>query len=227
MDDAVVLEHAAERDRPSRRVAAVAVDQQRCVVAECCAHRRDNRLGAAGPFVLVAADLLADAELEGVVAVRVAQPGETRGLVLGRDVAAHARGIDPERPRRAAQEFADALALEPAAQVPQRGVEPANRAAQVRARKLVLALGDQIDQRVDVGGVGAQRVGRDLAVHHDRRDVREIGRNLAPALGPVVRRDADEADVLGAERLDSGDFHDAPSGTPSTVMRCIRRRSPP
>ncbi len=70
--DAVLLEHPADLDRLGRRVAAVGVDEQRDVVAERAAHRRDHRLGASGPLVLVVAALLADSDLEGIEAVALA-----------------------------------------------------------------------------------------------------------------------------------------------------------
>ena len=69
MADAVVLQHAADLDGALRREAAVGVDQQRDVVAQRAAHRRDDLLGAARPLVDVVAALGADAELERVEAV--------------------------------------------------------------------------------------------------------------------------------------------------------------
>ena len=110
------------------------------------------------------AALAADPDLERVVAVAIAQAGQTVGLGLGRDVAAHAGRVDPQGPRRAAEQLAHALALELAAQVPERGIEPGKRAAEIGARELVLAIGDQVDEALDVERAPAERVRRDLAV---------------------------------------------------------------
>jgi hypothetical protein len=151
----------------------------------------------------------ADAELEGPVTVVVPQPRQARGLVLGRDVAAHAGGVDRKRPRRAAQQFAYALAFQLAAQVPEGGVEPGQGAAQVGARELVLALGDEVDQAVDVEGVVAEGMGRHLAVQHQRRDVGVVGRHLAPTLAALVASDPHQADEFIAEGLDGLNLHGA------------------
>ena len=58
--------------RARRRVAAVRVDEQRHVVAERAAHRREELLGPPGPLVLVVAALAPDPDLERAEAVLVA-----------------------------------------------------------------------------------------------------------------------------------------------------------
>ncbi len=73
MRDAVVLQHVADLDGALRREAAIGVDQQGDAVAHAPAHGRHDLLGAARPFVDIAPAFGADAELEGVVAVAVAQ----------------------------------------------------------------------------------------------------------------------------------------------------------
>ena len=91
------LQHPAHLDRPRRRVAAVGIDQQRRLVADRAAHRRHQRLGAARPLVGVVAALGADADLEGAIAVRRRAAGASRSASSsGRDVAAHAGGVDRE-----------------------------------------------------------------------------------------------------------------------------------
>ena len=207
MADPVVLQHAAHLDRLRGRVARVGVDQKRRLVAERLAHGGHHRLAAAGPFVLVVAAFLADPELEGPVARLVPEALQARGLVLGRDVPAHAGGVDGEGPRPAAQELADALALKLAAQVPEGGIEAGERPAQVGARELVLALGDQVHKAVDITGVVAERMGRHLAVQHQGRDVGVVGRDLAPAFGARLGPHPHQADELGAEGLEGLDLH--------------------
>ena len=59
----------------------------------------------------------------------------------------------------------------------------------------MLALGDQVDQRLDVERAPAERMGRDLAVEDQRGDVGVVGRDLAPALGAVVGPDAQQPEV--------------------------------
>src|SRR6185437_6177379 len=108
-----------------------------------------HRLGASGPLVEVVAALRSDPPLEGVEAVAVAQVHQPRGLVRGCDVAPHGRGIGAQPPRRAAEQRHHRLALDPPAQVPQRGIEAGERAAAVAAGKLVLALLDALDERLD------------------------------------------------------------------------------
>ena len=49
--------------------------------------------------------------------------------------------------------------------------------------------------------------GGDLPVQDPRRDVREVGRDLSPALCAVFAGDAGETDKFICERLDGPDFH--------------------
>ena len=60
------------------------------------------------------------------------------------------------------------------------------RAAQVRARELVLALGDGGDEPGDVERVRAQRVRRHLTMEHRRADVGVVGRELTPIHAAVL-----------------------------------------
>ena len=136
----------------------------------------------------------------------VAQPCEALGLVLRRDVAAHARGVGRERPRGAARERAHRLPFRRAAQVPERGVDAGQRAADVRAGVLVLGLEDARRPRAARCRPGrAEDVRRDLAVQHLGGDVGVVRRDLAPALGAVVGRHAHEPDPLVGEALDARD----------------------
>src|SRR5262249_45668494 len=147
------------------RIGAIAIHQQSRIRAERLADQRHDLVGAAGPLVLVMAAFLSDAELERGVAVLVPELDEAGGFVLGRDLAAfHAAGIDRKGPGLAAEQLTDALAGALAAQVPERGIEPAERAHEVGARKLVLPLRNGVGQGCDVVGIGTQRPARDLTV---------------------------------------------------------------
>src|SRR5215472_3746894 len=128
MADAVFLEEAADLDRLPRRVAAVAIHQESRVWPHRLAHRGHDCLGAAGPFVLVVPAFPPDAELECRVTVGVALAQEALRLRFRRDVALHTGGVDRKEARLAAQELADALALELATEIPERGVEAGDRA---------------------------------------------------------------------------------------------------
>ena len=209
MRESVVLQHVPDLDRARRRIAGVGVHQERHVVAQRLAHGRNDRFGPTRPLVPVAADFGADAELEGVEAKVVAQPPEAVGFVLRGDVAPHGRPVGPDATGAAADEGADGLALAPALQIPQRGVETAHRAPQVGAGELVLAVAHDVEKISQIGHVAAQRMGRDLPVHDLRRDVGAVGSDLAPSLGAVLRRDPDEADEGVREGFDGRQFHGA------------------
>ena len=140
----------------------------------------------------------------------LAQADEALGLGFRRDVPAHAGGVNAQRARLAAEQRADALALELAAQVPKRGVEPGQRAPDVGAWELVLPVRNQVDQGLGVEGAPAERMGGDLTVDDERREVGVVGRDLAPALGAGVGPDAQEPEVPGAEGLDARDAHADP-----------------
>jgi hypothetical protein len=189
------------------REAGVAVDEQRRAVPERPPHRWHDRLRPPRPLVNVVAELGADAELEGVEAVGVAQPHEARRLVLWADVALHRGGVGAQLAGRAAEKRTHRLALALALQVPQRRVEPAHRPEQIGAGELQLLLGDAVDDRLDVAVVRAERPRRHLPVHDEGGDVGVVGGHLPPALGAVLRRDAQEGDVARREGLDRLDLH--------------------
>src|SRR6185437_1478391 len=99
------------------------------------------------------------------------------------------------------------LALDPPAQVPQRGIEAGERAAAVAAGKLVLALLDALDERLDGKGVGAERPGRHLAMEDRGGDVGVVGRGLSPAARAGVRGDAHEAHEPVVPGLEPRNLH--------------------
>src|SRR2546430_11533280 len=109
--------------------------------------------------------------LESVEALFVPQAHQPRGLVGWLNVSSHRGGIGAKPPRPATEQLDHGPALELAAQVPQRGVEPGERAAAVAARELVLALLDAIDQGIDLERVGTERPGGDLTVEDGGGDV--------------------------------------------------------
>src|SRR4029078_11420394 len=95
---------------------------------------------ASRPLVLVVPALLPDPDLERRKAVALAQVGQAAGLVLGGDVAAHARRVGIDRAGRPPQQLAHARSLQLAAQVPERGVDAAQRTADLRTGELVLGV---------------------------------------------------------------------------------------
>lgn len=109
---------------------------------------------------------------------------EARRLVRRSDVALHRAGIGADKTGRAAQKFGHRFARLLAAQIPDRGINPRHRPAQVRAGKLVLALGDEIEKVVKIGGIPPQNPRRDLTVQHLAGDVGMIGRNLPHPCAP-------------------------------------------
>ena len=210
--DAVVLQHPAHLNRARWREAAVGVHQQLHLVAQRFAHRGNNCFGAAWPFVFVVAVFRAHAELESIKTIAVAQCQQARRFVLGRDVAAHAGRIGPQRTRLAAQEFTHRLLVQFSLQVPQRRFHAAQGAHDVRAGKLVLAQRNQRAQARHVVGGAAQRPGRDLAVHDLRGDVGVVGRGLAPALVSAVGGHADKSNKRVGKGFDALDFHGVGAG---------------
>ena len=187
MADAVVFQHPSDFDGACRRKAAVGVHQEIRLAAQRPADLGHDLLGATRPLVQIVAAFAADAELEGVIAAFVAQAHEPLRLVPRGDVAPHAGSVDPNRTRRTAEQLADALALQLAAQVPQGGIETAHGPAQVGARELVLRLRDPVHEPVDIERVGSEGVRRDLAVQHQRGDIGMVGRGLPPAVRAAVR----------------------------------------
>ncbi len=73
--EVVLLEQLADLDGLARRVATVAVGQDRHVVADGLAHGRNQRLGATRPLIFIVAGHLADANFERAIAELVAQLG--------------------------------------------------------------------------------------------------------------------------------------------------------
>src|SRR5579862_2233344 len=135
------------------------------------------------------AAFLADTELEGVVAELIPQPSQALSLGLGRDFAPlHAGGIDGEWTGLAPQELAYASVLEFAAKVPKRGIEARQGAHEVGTGEFVLALRNGRYQGFDVEGVGTHGPTGDLPVEDFGRDIRVVGRELAPADMAVVGR---------------------------------------
>src|SRR5207302_9352820 len=127
-------------------------------------------------------------------------------------------------PRPATEQLDHGPALEPAAQVPQRGVEPRERAAAVAARELVLALLDAIDQGIDIERVGTERPAGDLTVEDGGGDVGVVGRGLTPADCAGLGGRAAEAHELAGEGLAARDPHRAvpapPPGGRSARLAC-------
>ena len=209
MLDAVLFEHAPDLDRPARRKAAVGIDEQRHIVAQRLADRRDDLLGPARPLVDVVAIFRGDAELEGVEAEFAPEPLEALGLGRRRDVALHRGGVGAQRPRRAAKQADDRQAGFLAAAIPDSGIEAAERPLHVGAGKFVLALDHLVGQRVDVVELHAKHPGRNLPVQHGGGDVGIVGRDLPDAGGAGVRRYAHEADEFGRKCFDAVDAHRA------------------
>ena len=207
MGDAVRLQHAADLDGARHVKGAVGVDHGDNAGAQRARHNLDNRLGAAGPFIPAAPAFGADAELEGVKTMRVTQPAQPVGLVLGRDVALHRRGIGSHPPGRAANQAGDRLSGQPAQQVPQRGIDAGKRPPHIGARKFMLAFMDKggkvqkIGHRVIAVNDTAEDPGRDLPVQHLRRDVGMIGRHLAPSGLAAITGHPHEPDIGGRKCL--------------------------
>ena len=175
MANAVVLQHIADFDRFPRRVATVAVNQKRHIIAQSRTHRRHHGFGSARPLILVMTAFHPDTELEGIISMRLTQTHEAGGLILGRDVAPHAGCIHAKRTRRAAEKLADTLSFQLSPHIPERRVQTAQRPAEIGAGELVLQLRDSRDQALDVRGILPQRMRRHLAVQHHRRDIGVVG----------------------------------------------------
>src|ERR1700694_5930095 len=205
MTDAVALQHAAHLDRLLRRVTAVGIDHENGAISKRLTHGRDDRLRAARPLVLIMPALLADPKLEGGEAEIVPKARQPVRFLAWADVAPHARCIGGIWAWGAAKQLTDTLAGALPAQVPQRGVQPGQRAIKVRAGKLVLTLRDQRHQAFDSVGLLAQGVRCDLAMKDKRGDVRLIWRHLAPPAPPLIGGNAYQADKPIAEGFDRGD----------------------
>ena len=207
MAHTVLLEHLPDLHRPAWGIAAVRIDEQRDLFTQDRPHAAPDVLGTSGPFVVIVAALLPDPHLERVESVSLPEGGESSRLVRRSDVAAHARLVRTQGSRAPAEELADGLSLELASEIPERGLEPGEGAEEVRAVKLVLALRDVVDERLDVERVAAECVRSDLAVEDLSRDVGVKGSDLPPAFGSLVRADTHDRDVLVPEGVDARDPH--------------------
>ena len=226
--DPLGLEQMPDLDGAAGGEAAVRIHELSDPVAERARHPRHDRLGAAGPFIDVASALGADAPLESVEALFVPQAHEPRRLVGWLNVSSHRGGIGAKPPRPATEQLDHGPALELAAQVPQRGVEPGERAAAVAARELVLALLDAIDQGIDLERVGTERPGGDLTVEDGGGDVGVVGRGLTPADCAGLGGHADEAHELAGEGLEARDLHRAvPAHPPAARSARVPEASVP
>jgi REP element-mobilizing transposase RayT len=180
---AVVLHPPADFDRLGRRVAAVGICQQFDLVTHRLADRRDQFLGPAGRGVPVMPGRDPHPHLERSESVLVAQSDDPRGLVFRRDVAPHARPVDGERIRAAPDQLADRLVPDLAVEVPDRGVDSRQRAADKGPGILHVGIDHAIHQGVDLRRVATQDVAGHVAVQQDRRDVRvERGKLPVPLL---------------------------------------------
>jgi hypothetical protein len=195
-------------------------------VAEHARHLWHDRLGTPGPFVDVVSALGPDAPLEGVEPLLIAQPQQALSLGCGRYVTPHRGGVCTQPPRAAAEQLHYRFALELATQVPQRGIEPGDRAAAVAARKLVLALLDAAHQRLDAEGIRTERPGCDLPVEDGGGDVGIVGRGLTPSDRAAVRGEAYEAHELAGEGLEARDLHDRSNLAAALALSTYRYPAP-
>ena len=214
------------------RIAGVGVGQDRDIVAEAAAHRRHARD--------VGLDVVADAELQRLVARLDHRHGFGRQRI-GRLVAERdAAGIGRHRPVRAAEQLVERPAGRLALDVPQRLVEPAHRHRGGGARAVAAEL-HLVDPRPD-----ARRVGRIHAEHQSAQgSVHEMADRarrprvmaLAPADDAVLGRHLDqhavalghgadaERDLVllrdaegGREGFDVDDFHFTPLLSSRTLV---------
>ncbi len=178
----MLLEHPPDLDRPCGRVTAVRVDEERCVVAERCAHGFDDRLGAARPFVLVVAALLADAHLERVEPVAVTETtrraASSSGVMSRRMLDAYAAKLRASPPRSSHTPLPSSLPRRSQSAVS----TPASARIEMRAAELVLAVLDLADESRRDQRVATERVRRDLAVEHFDGGVRVVRERPGPTL---------------------------------------------
>ena len=171
--------------------------------------------------------------------LKALQPNASRSLAsrvassAGRDVAAHARSVGGQRPHRSAEEHRDGLAGDLSIEIPQRGIDAGQRAAEERPGELQLRVDHRVVDRVDLADVAADDRARDQAMQHFGGDVRLVRRDLPPAGLAVARRDAHERERLAPERLDrlhgQAARHDCPVAIarrpPEIVVRGAARRA--
>ena len=206
MRDAVVFQELSECNRFCRRIAGIGVHQQRAFIsAKFGMHARHDVFAAPRPFVGVVPAFRGDAKFKRVKTELAAEFRKPRDFGFAVNVAFHGGRVGAHFSRRAAEQCAYRLAGAPAAQIPQRGVQSAERAVQVRAGELVLKFGNAFGEFFNCVRVGAERVRRDLPVHNLRGDVGVVGRGLPPSVRAVGRGRLHHADKFGGEGFNPGD----------------------
>ena len=166
------------------------------------AHRRNDGFASSRRRVTVAATRRAEPDLERLAADLVAKRASRAASSAGRDVAAHARSVGRQRPHGAAEEDRHGFAGDLPVEVPERGVDACQRAAEERPGELQLRVDHGVVDRVDLADVPADDQPRDQPMQDLGGDVGLVGRNLSPPGLPVARRDAHERERLAPERLD-------------------------
>ena len=183
------------------------------------AHRRNDRLAPSGRRVAIAAAGRAEPDLERLAAEPVAKPREPRRLVGGTDVAAHARSVGRQRPHGSAEQDRHGLAGDLPVEIPERGVDARQRAAEERPGELQLRVDHRVVDRVDLADVAADDQPRDQPMQHLGGDVGLVRRDLSPSDLAVARRDAHERERLAPERLDRLHGQAARHDRPVAVVR--------
>ena len=154
--------------------------------------RRHDLLGAARPLVASRPHFGADAELEGVEAVLVAQPTEPRRLVFRRDVALHRGRIGPELPGRAAEQRTTGFP----SSLPRRSHIAVSRP---RSRGTdscpgTCARAPKMSKALDVECIAAEHQGATCRWKICGGDVGVVGRRPAPSLARRLGGQPHEAD---------------------------------
>ena len=197
-----VLEPASHRNRHVGRVAAVGVGMELDVGSDRLAHGWNDRFAPSRRRVAIASARRAEPDLERFAPESITELRQSRALVDGADVAAHARSVRGQRPHRPAEQSRHRLAGDLPVEIPKRGVDPGERAAEERPRKLQLRIDHGVVDRVDLADVAPDHLPRDQPMQHLRGDVGLVRRNLSPPGLPVARGDAHERERLALEGLD-------------------------
>jgi hypothetical protein len=164
--------------------------------------------------IAIAATGRAEPNLERLAAERIAQARESRRFVGRADVAPHARPVGRQRAYRSTEQRRDRLAGDLTVEIPERGVDPGQRATEERPRELQLRVDDAVVDRVNLADVTSDDRARDQAMQHLGGDIGLVGSNLSPTGLAIARRDADERQRIATERLNRFDRqaarHDRP-----------------
>ena len=210
MGDAIIFQPAAHFDGARQAEAGIGIDQHINTLPQTRSDGGNDDLGPPLPLVTVSTAFRPDAPFRGGEALFATKARQTFRLQIRLDVAAHGTGVKPHPARPPADQRRHRLFRHPPPQIPERGIQPRQRALQIAAGVFVFHRQDVGAQFSRLGHRPAKRPGRDLAVEDRGSDVGVIGRALPPAERAILRGHPHETDEFVGKGFQPGDGEHLP-----------------